>query len=256
MTLCRKMLMKAGPWMAAGVGMMLVSGSVLAGPPFLTDDPEPVNYQYHEFYIASQMQRTADGTSITLPHIEFNDGVLPDVQLHLLAPLQLWHPEIGARHYGYGDTELGIKYRFVQESDNIPMIGIFPLVELPTGNINQGLGNGKVQYFLPVWLQKKWGAWQSYGGGGYWVNKAPDQKNHWFWGWQLQKDISEQWTLGGELFYTSAQAPSQGDSVGFNLGGNYNFSEKDHLLFSAGYGLKNVSENNRGIAYLAYQRTW
>ena len=37
------------------LAVMMIGGSfkVLAGPPFLTDDPEPVDYQNWEFYIAS-----------------------------------------------------------------------------------------------------------------------------------------------------------------------------------------------------------
>jgi len=33
----------------------------VAGPPFVTDDPEPVDYRHWEFYIASMHTETADG---------------------------------------------------------------------------------------------------------------------------------------------------------------------------------------------------
>ena len=49
------------------------------GPPFLTDDPEPVDYQNWEFYIASMHTQTADGWSGTAPHIEINYGVITNV---------------------------------------------------------------------------------------------------------------------------------------------------------------------------------
>ena len=48
---------------------------------------------------------------------------------------------------GYGDTEVGIKYRLLDQTDTLPMIGVFPLVEIPTGDEDKGLGNGKAQYF-------------------------------------------------------------------------------------------------------------
>ena len=40
---------------AVVLAAMTVGGAlnVLAGPPFLTDDPEPVDYQNWEFYVAS-----------------------------------------------------------------------------------------------------------------------------------------------------------------------------------------------------------
>jgi hypothetical protein len=34
----------------------------LAGPPFLTDDPEPVEHKHSEFYIASSQIKTIDGS--------------------------------------------------------------------------------------------------------------------------------------------------------------------------------------------------
>jgi hypothetical protein len=228
---------------------LTTSSLALAGPPFMTDDPETIEYQHHEFYISSQQVKTQDGRSGTLPHFEFNYGAAPDLQLHIIAPLAFNNPVDGPNQRGLGDVELGVKYRFMQETENRPMVGIFPIVVTHTGN-------GGTQVFLPVWLQKRWGTWQSYGGGGYWINRAANTKNHWFAGWQLQKDISEHLTLGGEIFYSTEQVSGEGSSTGFNLGGSYNFDEHNHLLFSAGRGLTNADQTNQFSSYLGYQLTW
>jgi len=236
--------------------LLALTPLAFAGPPFLTDDPEPVDYQHSELYIATMQTRTASGTAGSAAHVEYNYGAAPDLQLHIIAPYEFDSPESGPAHEGLGDIELGVKYRFIQETDSMPMIGIFPLLEVPSGDADKGLGNGKTQVFLPVWIQKKWDDWQSYGGGGYWINDAAGAKNHWFYGWQLQKDMSSWLTLGGEVFYSTRPMVSQGSSSGFNLGGNINFDEHNHLLFSAGKGLANVDQLNRCSLYLAYQWTW
>jgi hypothetical protein len=244
-----------GALLAAPV--LAASSLALAGPPFLTDDPEPVDYQHHELYLATQQTKTADGRAGTLPHVEFNYGIAPDVQLHAIVPLAFNSPAGAPRQRGLGDIELGVKYRFVQETDTRPMVGIFPIVLSPTGNADKGLGNGTTQVFLPLWLQKKFGeGWQTYGGGGYWINHAAGARNHWFFGWQVQKDITEQLTLGGEIFHSTEPAIGQGSNTGFNVGGMYNFDEHNHLLFSAGKGLTNAAATNQLSSYLAYQRTW
>lgn len=245
----------AGPWLLAFL-LLTASGLALAGPPFLTDDPEPVEYQHHELYIGTQQTKTADGRAGTLPHIEYNYGAAPDLQLHIIVPYAFDNPTTGPSQKGVGDTELGIKYRFMQETENQPMVGVFPIVVTHTGNAGKGLGNGANQVFLPLWLQKKWGDWQSYGGGGYWINHAEGARNHWFFGWQVQREISEHLTLGGELFHNTEQAVGEGTSTGFNLGGSYNLDEHNHVLFSAGKGLTNANATNRFSSYLAYQRTW
>lgn len=103
-----------------GIGLLVFSTlGLLAGPPFVTDDPEPVDYQHWEFYIASQDFQTSDGWSGTAPHIELNYGVITNVQLHLIAPLAYDAPKNGAAQYGYGDTELGVKFRFLSRNDSV-----------------------------------------------------------------------------------------------------------------------------------------
>ncbi len=57
-----------------------------AGPPFVTDDPEPVEYQHYELYLAAQYKHDQDQNSSTLPHLEINYGILPNMQIHVIAP--------------------------------------------------------------------------------------------------------------------------------------------------------------------------
>jgi hypothetical protein len=138
----------------------------------------------------------------------------------------------------------------------MPMVGIFPIYVAPTGNQVRGLGNGSYQLFLPVWLQKSWGKWTTYGGGGYWINHASGTKNNWFFGWLVQRELSDQWTAGAELFHRTGQLAGQRNSSGFNIGGSFNPSEHHHILFSSGKGLKNATDTNKLSSYLAYQLTY
>ncbi len=126
-----------------------------AGPPFLTDDPEPVELHHWEFYLATQQNQASDGWSGTAPHFEVNYGAVADLQLHMIAPLAYDNPKVGSSHYGLGDMELGFKYRFVHETETLPQIAIFPLIELPTGDDKNGLGNGKSQAFKSPLGQRK-----------------------------------------------------------------------------------------------------
>ena len=224
-----------------------------AGPPFITDDPEPVEYRHGEFSISSIYTDTRDAKTGTAPHIEANYGIAPDLQLHLLLPLAFSHPDGRAASYGLGDTELGVKYRFRHESDSNLQLGIFPLVHLPTGDSGHGLGSGHVQEFLPVWLQKSWGPWTSYGGGGYWINPGTDNKDYWQLGWLVQRDVTRALTLGGEVFYFGRQTADGRDETCYNIGGIINLSEEQHILFSAG---SDIAGDTRFLAYLGYQWTF
>ena len=82
----------------------------------------------------------------------------------MVVPLTSVTPEAA---HGLGDIELGVKYRFLSETARRPQIGIFPMLEVPSGDPRRGLGNGQVWARLPLWLQKSSGPWTTYGGAGY-----------------------------------------------------------------------------------------
>jgi len=240
---------------------ILFSTPSSAGPPFQTDDPEPVEYRHWEVYLATQWLRNQDGTSGTLPHVEVNYGVVPDVQIHAIVPMAYAKPAGEGSSYGLGDTELGVKYRFVHETDSHPMVGTFPQLELPMGDQEKGLGNGRAQLFLPLWVQKSFGPWTTYGGGGYWIHPGEGNRNWWYFGWLLQRELSKSLTLGAELFYKTKDVVDGKPGSGFTAGAICNFDEGHHLLVSAGRGFRNAKEaehsrNDRFSGYLAYQWTF
>ncbi len=228
----------------------LVAGATLgaqAGPPFLTDDPEPVDLQHWEFYVFGQGDRTADANAISAPAFEFNYGIAPNTQFHLVAPIaNLSTPDAGWTS-GYGDTEVGIKYRLLDETDSRPQIGIFPMAELATGSSSRGLGNGHTWYRLPVWIQKSWGPWTTYGGGGIALNSAAGQRNHGFAGWLVQRDIGRYLTLGAELFGQEADVEGGRGYVLANAGGYVKFTKNFNLLFTAG---RSISGERHTVWYV------
>ena len=218
----------------------------------MTDDPVPVDYGHWEILFASHYGHDADGATGTLPEMEINYGALPDLQLHMIAPYAFDAPSAGPRHFGYGDTELGAKYRLVEEGDSHPQIAVFPLVELPTGDAAQGLGSGHTQLFLPVWLQRSWGTWTTYGGGGYWINPGAGNRNWWFVGWLVQRQVAQHFAVAVEVFHETAQTDGGASATKLNAGVICDLNDTVHLLASAGPTLQGRSGYQ---AYLALQLT-
>jgi len=234
--------------------VLALAGTTYGGPPFVTDDPEPVDYQHWEFYIASQDAKLGGDWSGTAPHFELNYGVLPNVQLHLIAPLAYDAPPAGSAHYGYGDTELGVKFRFIQETNYLPQVGIFPLLEVPTGSAEDNLGTGHLQAFLPVWLQKSWESWTVYGGVGYGINSFSGNQNWGFVGAVLQKQVLPNVLLGAEVYHqTILQTDFPNTGTAFNIGTVIDLTEHHHLLFSVGRSIHGPVDFQ---CYIAYQFTF
>lgn len=238
---------------SAGLAVLLVASKATAGPPYTTDDPEPVEYRHWELYLASQSFHNNDGWTGTAPHVEANYGVVPNVQLHVITPLACSIPDNGSSSYGYGDTELGIKFRFVQERKWIPMIGTFPLVEVPTGSASSGLGNGSTLVFVPIWLQKSFGAWQTYGGVGVWIDLGDRDRHWWYFGWQVQRRLFKWLAIGAEIFHQTPNVRGGDGDTRFNVGAVLDFGETHHLLLSGGRGFAGP---NLFQGYVAYQLTF
>ncbi len=208
----------------------------LAGPPFRTDDPIPIGYRHAELYLFSSAVTDASGLSGIGPAIEFNYGALPNVHLHLIMPLAVVKPKNEPLRAGYGDTEFGVKYRFFEQTDFLPDIATFPIVEVPTGNAAKGFGNGKPQLYLPLWLQKDIGNWTIYGGAGYWINPGEGNRNWDFSGILVQYNFSSDFFLGAELFHQTPSSNNAGDNTGIHVGGGIPLAQNTQILFSADAG--------------------
>ena len=235
---------------------LMFSMSAVAGPPFVTDDPEPVDYQHFEINTAITRTAVEGERSGSLPIIDANYGAAPNLQLHIQPQLAYSRTSKGTQ-FGVGDTEIGAKYRFVEEDKDgwQPMVGVYPMIELPTGDRKRGLGSGVAGAFLPLWVQKSFGEWTVYGGGGYRINPGIDGRNSWFAGGVALYQFTDRLQLGGEAFLQTAEQADGKSSPGFNLGGSYGLTEDMHLLFSVGRGLANQATTNRFSAYLGVQVT-
>ena len=225
-------------WALLGGALLAGCVGAVAGPPFQTDDPEPLRFRHYEAYAFGTFDHAGRATSAQAPAFELNVGAAPNLQLHLVVPIVYTLPNVA---YGPGDIELGVKYRFVEETKRRPQVGIFPMLEVPSGDPRRGLGNGQVWARLPLWLQKSSGPWTTYGGAGYEVNRAPGMKDSVFTGWLVQRKINKRLTLGTEVYSQNAQVVATKGSTFLDVGGYFNFTNNLSLLFMLGHTVSSVS---------------
>ena len=130
------------------------------------------------------------------------------------------------------------------------------MLELPTGDSDVGLSNGRAWGAFPLWIQKSFGPWVTYGGGGRAFNSAPGMKDYNFAGWLLQRSVTDSLILGGEIFYQGAPSEDSQRSTFFNVGGYYNGIEPCggcNLLFRVG---STIAGEVHHEAYLGLYWTW
>jgi hypothetical protein len=238
-----------------GFALIALTSRARAGPPYLTDDPEPPPYGHYEAVFFT-MGLQADGIAAgALPAMEFNYGGFPDTQLHVMLPLGFAAGGQGMK-FGGADAELGVKYRFIDEDEEgwRPQVATYPQVEIPLAPASSGFASRSVDMFLPLWAQKDLGAnWTIDAGGGYWIN--PGDRNYWYTGALLQRKINDALVAGIELFHQTPNVQAGPALTGFNVGAIYDFDEHHHLLISAGRGLANATVTDQLTWYLGFEFT-
>ena len=222
--------------------------AALAGPPYVSDDPQPTDYRHFEIYVFTQGLRTEQGTS-GASGVDFNYGAAPDVQLTVVVPRAYERPRDAPAPTGLGNIELGVKYRFAHQSESGWDIAVFPRLFLPSASGSVGPRHASV--LLPVWLERDWGAWSSFGGGGCALNHGGDSRNYCLASWALAYQLRPDLQLGAELVYQSPDTYGMPSALSAGAGARYDFNKTYHLLAYAGPGLRDPADTDRYSWYVS-----
>ena len=185
-----------------------------AGPPFVTDDPVPTDYRNWEIYTGFTYDNDDAGSAGT-PFAEFNYGAMPNVQTSLA--------------FSRAEAEFGVKTRFVQESGRSPQISFYPSVTIASEP------GRKAAVLLPLWLQKSWGPWTAFGGGGVTFGAQPTSRGTTtLLGGALERQISPGTTVGAELYHVGANEVAERVGTSGNVGVVAQVGRYHAILFSIG----------------------
>lgn len=220
------------------VAAAVLAAPAAAGPPYVTDDPQPTDVYRFEVYLFGAATRVPGETS-GAGGIDFNYGAAPDLQLTAVVPVAFDDSDGG--HAGPGNVELAAKYEFLHQRDGsaLPDVSVFPRVFVPAGG--HRFGTGRVGLLLPLWLERDVGKWSVFGGGGLTLNPGVDQRNYWSSGIAVTRAIGARVTIGAELYHRGPDARDARAFTGANLGATLRLSRHWSLIASAGPGLQNAS---------------
>ena len=251
-----RVIARLSHWMLLGmlVWMQLLEAPAAhAGPPFVSDDPEPTDAQHWEVYNFVSGERL-NGIDSGQAGFDINYGATPDLQLTTVLPVD--YSTARGQSAGAGDIQLAIKLRFVhQQADGwLPDIAFFPRLYVPNGS--RRFETGEASLFLPLWLQKDNGAWSYFGGGGYQINAGAGQRDYALLGAALPRRFGDDLLVGAEIYHQSGTLDTALAYSALNLGVTYQISPHLALLGSAGPGIEHASQLGRFNFYAALDVTW
>jgi Putative MetA-pathway of phenol degradation len=227
----------------------LIIAPIQAGPPFVTDDPEPPPPGGWEINVPFIPERTPGKTEMDAPLFDLNYG-LPNIQLKLEIPVAIVHNDNDGTAAGVGDLLIGVKWRFLNNERSQVQFGIYPQLLLPTGDRGRGLGDGGSAFVFPLLAQRNWEKWTLYGNVGYWWQGADDTRNYFYAGAVLEREINKRLELGVELFGNSPKERGGRSEMAFNVGGTWKLSKHFNLLFSGG---RDIVGDTHAMAYIGFQ---
>jgi len=225
----------------------------LAGPPYVSDDPEPTDFGHFEIYLFED-GTTARGGTGGEAGIDFNYGAAPNLQLTAVVPLGYAAPAGGPGSVNLGNIELAAKYKFLHQEDVGLDVAFFPRVFLPSGS--PAVGERHASLLLPFWLSRDWGAWSAFGGGGCTLDHGGEAQNSCLVGAALARQVLPDLQLGLEVYHQTANTRGGRNFTGLGGGAIYDLNEHYHLMASFGPGLQNAGENGRLSWYTALQLTF
>jgi len=222
--------MRVVHWVAA-LALIGAAPPAMAGPPYLTDDPEPTDTGHWEIYAFT----AGEGYRSTLEEdagLDLNYGPIAGVQLTATLPLSFSRsPQEGWRG-GTDDVELGVKYRFFHDETNGLSAAIFPRAILPTSSRSP---NENTRFLLPVWAGKDFsGGTSVFGGRGFTINPGAGNRDFWQAGIAVTQDVTKRLSVGTEVTRQGADTQDGTSQTRFGIGSIIQLSDHYALLFSGG----------------------
>ena len=238
-------------WRVAFILVLLLSAApASAGPPYVTDDPQPTDTGHWEVYsFATATQASGDLSGEA--GLDINYGAAKNLQLTAVVPVSFEN----ANRFGAGDVELAAKYKLVSQSDGswLPDIAIFPRVFLDSGTRFTPERPG---LFLPIWAEKDFGPWAVFGGGGLQINPGAGERNFWQSGLAVTRSFGDRLSLGVEAFHQTAPDFASKPFTGVNVGATYRLTKHWTLMASGGPGVENARRADQYDFYAALLATY
>ncbi len=202
-----------------------------AGPPYLTDDPEPTDFDHWEIYTFTAIdgyRSDFDGDA----GLDLNFGAAKDLQLTATVPLSFSNEEGDGWKAGRGNLELGVKYRFIDNEAHGFSAAVFPRAILPTASHSPG---EKTRLLLPLWAQQDLAGGSSiFGGGGYMINPGHGNRNFWQAAVAVTHDVSKVVSVGAEIAWQEAEMADGTSQTSAGLGTVVRLSDRHGLFLSGG----------------------
>jgi hypothetical protein len=243
----RKLVWKAIRGSAVAVILILLPPNALAqgGPPLITDDPDTPGPGYWEINLAGIVEKARPDRRLEAPLADINYGLGPRIQLKFEIPWLNVRETGEPVQAGLGNSNVGVKWRFLGEEGQRIAWATYPQLEVNTGRAmaENGFVNDGSQFLLPTELTIQLSRFEINGEvGRNFVQKGDDG---WIFGLATEIEFDGGFELVGELSGERSRT-STADLI-VNAGFRKKITRQIVLLTAAGRGIRGPADERRQL---------
>jgi hypothetical protein len=236
----------------AAVAIICFPLGALAGPPILTDDTGTPGPGKWETNMGFTVEKRRDTTLYNMPALDLNYGIGDRIQLNYSVSWIVLDAKDAAAKNGLGNSEVAVKWRFLDEDKNGIALSVYPrfILNNLTSSVNRGLVDKGTVFRLPLQAERKIGAitlnpeighdFRQEGGDG------------WLYALALKYDEIKGLEVLAEVFGTADNSFKKQENV-VNIGGRKDVSENISLHASVGRRLHQTSDQPTLLSYVGLQ---
>ena len=245
----------------AGVGGVLIALALApwgelraqAGTPFLTNDPGTPGDGNWEINLGAMQLSEHQSSNTQLPQLDANLGVGERLQLTYEVPYVFASASGEPAHSGWGNSVLGLKWRFFDQGDQGWQLATFPQLTLArsSSSVQNGLASEGPRLFLPLEVSKQVGPLVvDLEGGYFFARNGPEER---ILGLVVGGPVAARLELDAELYSDRVMGSPPGDTT-LDVGVRYRLHPAFILLAMAGRSINGNSDGHaQFLGYLGVQ---
>lgn len=129
------------------------------GPPMITDCPGTPGRHVTEINVSYTTQRKGSSFADTTPSVIVGYGITDAFQAFVVSSWSTTNQALNGNAQGFGDTDLGLKYRFIDKGDGKLQVSTAPQFFFNTSHrsVDTGLVSRDSSLYMPLQACCSWG---------------------------------------------------------------------------------------------------
>ncbi len=218
------------------------AANAFAGPPWNVDDPGTTPSEHIIAYFSYFSSRLGRNRIESLPSLGVTYGLSQRTEVGFGLGALTASTANGGTDYGFGDTAISFKHRFVDSSGF--QIAVAYQSTFPTGAASKGLGSGSIDQGVWLTAGRQFGNFQLVANGGMNVFGSGTRRNSPLYGVVGLCQVSPKTQVGIQLYGDGPKTTGDHGELAYGVGATHDLSPGRQLQAQIGRSLRGKSDLN------------